>query len=299
MNHLIVIVGPTAVGKTRAAIALANHFDTEVISADSRQFYKEMTIGTAKPSPKERAAAKHHFIDFLPVTDKFNAGDFEREALAKLDAIFEKSSVAIVTGGSGLYVNALCYGFDDIPEVPVEIRDRLNSEFEEKGLVHLQEKLRMADPVYFDTVDRNNPQRLIRALEVYEHTNSPYSQFRKKELSDRNFMPIFIGLELPREELYERINQRVDNMIDEGLIEEVKSLLPFKEENALQTVGYQELFDYLDNKITLSEAIDLIKRNTRRYAKRQLTWFRRNENTFWYHPDDISSIINDINLRLK
>lgn len=294
MNYLIVIVGPTAVGKTKTAIALAKHFDTEIISADSRQFYKEMTIGTAKPTPKERSEVKHHYVDFLPVTDNFNAGDFERAALSTLEALFEKNNRTIVTGGSGLYVNALCYGFDEIPEVPVEIRDRLNIEFKEKGLEHLQEKLKLADPAYFETVDQNNPQRLIRALEVYEYTQNPYSEFRKKELPDRNFIPIFIGLDLPREELYERINQRVDNMIDDGLIEEVKNLLPYKRENALQTVGYQELFDYLDNKITLPEAIELIKRNTRRYAKRQLTWFRRNENTRWYHPDDISSIIKDI-----
>ena len=286
-------------GKTRVAISLAKHFNTEIISADSRQFYKQMSIGTAKPTPKEQAAAKHHFVDFLDVSETYSAGDYEREALAKLDVLFEEHDTVIMTGGSGLFVNAVCFGFDKIPEVPPEIRDRLNSELRDKGINHLQEKLRIADPEYYETVDLQNPQRLIRALEIYEHTQNPYSQYRKKELPDRNFTPIFIGLDIDRDDLYEKINDRVDHMIDEGLIEEVKNLLPYKEHNALQTVGYQELFDYLEKKISLSEAIELIKRNTRRYAKRQLTWFRRNENTLWYHPDDISGIISDISGRIE
>ena len=298
MNYLIVIVGPTAVGKTRAAIALANHYQTVILSADSRQFYKGMSIGTAKPTPKELAAAKHYFVDFLEVSEQFNAGDYEREALSKLEALYEENNIVIMTGGSGLYVNAVCYGFDNMPEVPYEVRDRLNSEFDEKGIEYLQEKLRIADPEYYKTVDLQNPQRLIRALEIYEHTNNPYSDFRKKKLPNRNFLPIFIGLDMPRNELYERINQRVDIMVDEGLIEEVKSLLPHRDKNALQTVGYQEIFQYLDNQISLAEAIEKIKQNTRRYAKRQLTWFRRNEEILWYHPDHIPAILEDINQRV-
>lgn len=299
MNFLIVIVGPTAVGKTKAAIALARHFQTDIISADSRQFYKEMTIGTAKPSPKELAAARHYYVDFLSIQDNYNAGDFEISAISTLEALFEKNNIAIMTGGSGLYVNAVCNGFDDMPLIPEEVRVRLNADFEQNGIEFLQKKLKVADPNYYKTVDLNNPQRLIRALEVYEHTQNPYSFYRKKETPERNFSPVFIGLDLPRNELYDRINNRVDHMIDEGLVEEVKSLLAYRNHNALQTVGYQELFDYLDNKISLSEAIELIKRNTRRYAKRQLTWFKRNEETLWYHPDDISAIIKDINKRIS
>src|SRR5579863_7141453 len=247
LKKLIVIVGPTASGKTALSIELAKKLKTEIISADSRQFYKEMAIGTAKPTPEELKQARHHFIDSHFITDTFSVGDFEQQGLATLENIFKTHDTAIMVGGSGLYIKAICEGFDDLPTASSEIRSKLNHEFEEKGITHLQEKLKDADPVYYAQVDLNNPQRLIRALEVFEHTGVPFSSYRKSATNPRPFRCIKIGIDLPRQVLYQRINHRVDEMVKQGLIEEVRSLLPYRHLNALNTVGYSELFDYFDD----------------------------------------------------
>lgn len=284
IKKLIVVVGPTASGKTTYAIELAKKFNSEIISADSRQFFREMSIGTAKPTPEELSQAKHHFIDSHSIKDSFSVGDFEKQALAVLDDIFKTHDTAIMVGGSGLYIKAVCEGFDDLPVASIGIRERLNREFEEKGITLLQEKLKVADPVYYDEVDLNNPQRLIRALEVWESTGRPFSSYRKAEAAQRPFEIKKIGLDLPREVLYQRINDRVDEMVKHDLVEEVKSLLPYRHLNALNTVGYSELFDHFDGKTDLNTAIALIKQNTRRFAKRQLTWFRKDTSIEWLKP---------------
>ncbi len=293
MNHeqitktLIVIAGPTAVGKTAVAIELAKKLNTEIISADSRQFYREMAIGTAKPTPKELKQAKHHFIDSHSIKESFSVGDFEEQGLALLDELFKKHDIVILVGGSGLYIKAICEGFDKLPSASPEVRESLNLEFKNNGIIPLQEKLKVADPAYYNQVDLNNPQRLIRALEVFETTGIPFSSYRKSTINNRPFRCVKIGLNLPREELYQRINQRVDIMVQEGLVEEVRSLLPYRHLNALNTVGYSELFDFFDGKTDLNTAIELIKQNTRRFAKRQLTWFRKDKDIKWYSPGDI------------
>ncbi len=284
---LIVIAGPTASGKTAAAIRLAQHYKTVILSADSRQFYREMAIGTAKPTPAELSAAKHYFIDSHSITEPFSVGDFEKQGLALLDQLFKDHDIVILVGGSGLYIKALCEGFDDIPQADVEIREQLNNEFAEKGIIALQEELKSNDPTYYAEVDLNNPQRIIRALEVYRSTGKPFSSFRKSMVNKRTFNILKIGVDLPREVLYGRINQRVDEMVKNGLIEEVKALIPYRSLNALNTVGYSEVFDYLDNKTDLNRAIELIKQNTRHFAKRQLTWFRKDKTIHWLSPDDI------------
>lgn len=283
---LIVIAGPTAIGKTAAAIQLAQYFNTVILSADSRQFYKEMSIGTAKPSVDELAAAQHYFIDSHSVSEPFSVGDFEKQALALLDELFKIHHVVILVGGSGLYIKAVCDGFDNIPVADKGIRERLNLELEEKGLAYLQEKLKIADPDYFDEVDINNPQRVIRALEVFESTGNPFSSYRVANTNTRPFNIIKIALNMPRELLYDRINQRVDKMVEEGLLDEVRSLIPYRQFNALNTVGYSEIFDYLDGKIELDTAIEKIKQNTRRFAKRQLTWFRKDKDFHWFEANE-------------
>ena len=287
IKTLIVVAGPTAVGKTAAAIELAKQLKTEIISADSRQFYREMSIGTAKPSVEELNAVKHHFIDSHSIIENFSVGDFEKQALQVLDDIFKTHDFALLVGGSGLYIKAVCEGFDELPTAPAEIRERLNREFEEKGITWLQGKLKIADPVYAAQVDMNNPQRLIRALEVTESTGQPFSSYRKSAINSRPFNIIKLGLNLPREVLYDRINRRVDDMISQGLVEEVRSLLPYRHLNALNTVGYSELFDYFDGKTDLNNAISLIKQNTRRFAKRQLTWFRKDKEMKWLDAGDL------------
>lgn len=290
MNHkLIVIAGPTASGKTAAAIKLAQHYKTAIISADSRQFYREMAIGTAKPNWLELAAAKHYFIDSHSVTEPFSVGDFEKQGLALLDELFQSHNIVILVGGSGLYIKALCEGFDDMPQADVTVREQLNTEFALKGIAALQDELKTADPAYYNEVDLQNPQRIIRALEVYRSTGKPFSSFRKSTINKRPFDTLKIGLDLPRAVLYDRINQRVDEMIKDGLVEEVKELMPYRSLNALNTVGYSEVFDYLDNKTDLKRAIELIKQNTRHFAKRQLTWFRKDKTIHWLKPDDIRS----------
>jgi tRNA dimethylallyltransferase len=291
---LIVIAGPTAVGKTDTAIWLARHYDTVVVSADSRQFYREMCIGTAKPSAEEQAAARHYFIDSHSITEDFTVGDYEKQALALLDELFKQHDKVILVGGSGLFIRAVTEGFDELPDADPAIRERLNNELIEKGIQFLQEKLKNADPEYYQQVDLNNPQRIIRALQVFESTGKPFSSFRKAVVNKRPFNIVKFCVDLPREVLYDRINRRVDIMIEQGLVEEVQSLLPYRHLNALSTVGYSELFDYFDGKTDLDTAISLIKQNTRNFAKRQLTWFRKDKEMHWVAPGSFNEITNII-----
>lgn len=298
-KNLISIVGPTAIGKTALAIQVAQHFGTEIISADSRQFFKEMAIGTAKPDAEELAAAKHHFIDSHSITQLFSTGDFEVEGLKKLEEIFEKHDTAVMVGGSGLYVNALLNGLDEMPDIDLSIREKLNKQFEAEGIAAIQSQLAALDPEYFAKVDQQNPQRMIRGLEVFLSTGQKLSSMLSATKKERPFNIIKIGLNTDRAVLYDRINKRVDKMIADGLVEEVKSLTPFKQYNALNTVGYSEIFDYFDGKLSLDEAIAAIKQNTRRFAKRQLTWFRRDDEINWFEPEEKVHIIDLINERLK
>jgi len=291
LKTLIVIAGPTASGKTAVGIQLARQLSTEIISADSRQFYQEMSIGTAKPTIDELAQAKHHFINSHSITDSFNVGDFEQQGLALLNELFKTHDVVVMAGGSGLYIKAICEGFDQLPDVDLVIREQLNNKYAEKGISYLQEKLKLTDPEYYQQVDINNPQRLIRALEVFESSGQPFSSFRKKDLQQRPFNIIKIGLLHPREKLYERINLRVDQMVADGLVDEVKSLQTYRHLNALQTVGYTEIFDYLDGKTDLLTAIGLIKQNTRRFAKRQMTWFNKDKEIKWMAPEKVLDFI--------
>lgn len=295
---LIAIVGPTAVGKTAMAISLAQYFKTEIISADSRQFYREMTIGTAKPDLEELASAPHHFINSHSITQDYSAGDFEREALHKLDDLFRQHDVVVMVGGSGLFVRALCEGLDDLPKAGDEVRERLNNEMAQLGLEQMKERLKTIDPAYYQIADIDNPQRVVRALEVFEATGKPMSFYHKKNLSKRPFDILTIGLNMERPQLYERINLRVERMMELGLLEEVKSLFPFRNKPALLTVGYAELFDYLDGNISLEEAVERIKQNSRRYAKRQITWFKKYGNTSWFQPDETGTVIDFINAKL-
>lgn len=292
---LIVIAGPTAIGKTAAAIELAQVLNTEIISADSRQFFKEMSIGTAKPSAEELAAAPHHFIDSHSITEDINVGSFEQQGLALLEELFKTHDSVVMVGGSGLYIKAICEGFDELPDIKASVRDLLNQELIENGIQYLQEKLKVADPVYYERVDLQNPQRLIRALEVFESTGRPYSTFRKADLKPRPFDMLKIALNMPRERLYDRINLRVDMMMNDGLLKEVESLLPYRSLNALNTVGYSELFDYLDGHGTLEQAVDLIKQHTRNFAKRQITWFKKDPGFHWLEPGkDLTGKIMDL-----
>lgn len=296
---LIVIVGPTAIGKTALAIEVARHFNTEIISADSRQFYKEMEIGTAKPDAEELAAAEHHFINSHSVNELFSTGDFELEALKTLDHIFQKYDLAIMVGGSGLYINAVVNGLDEMPEIDLQIREKLNKQFEEEGIAAIQNQLKEYDLEYFEKVDQNNPQRMIRGLEVFLSTGQKLSSMLSATKKQRPFNIIKIGLNTERSKLYERINFRVDQMIENGLLEEVESLTSFRKYNALNTVGYSEVFDYLDKKISLDEAISAIKQNTRRFAKRQLTWFRRDDEINWFEPNQTEQVLSLIAQNLK
>lgn len=280
-NHLIVIIGPTASGKTALSIALAQHFDAEIISCDSRQFYKEMNIGTAKPDAAERAAAPHHFVDCRSISEDYSVGDYERDVMAFLEDYYKRKNTAILVGGSGLYVHAVCNGVDVFPEVDKSFREKLLQELEAFGIEPLQKELEISDPVYYAKVDLANPHRLVRALEICRSTGKPFSDFHVQNTIERPFKIIKIGIEWEREILYDRINKRVDLMLEAGLLEEAKKLYPQRHLNALQTVGYQEFFDYFENKITLPEAIELVKRNTRRYAKRQMTWFRKEKDLYW------------------
>lgn len=285
--YLLVIVGPTAVGKTAVALRVAQHYGTEIISADARQCYQRTTIGTAKPSAKEQARVRHHLVDFLPVAQSYDARQFEQDALQAVATIHQRHPLAVVVGGSGLYVQTLCDGIDEVPDVPPAVRQALNERWQQAGLVPLIDELRRVDPDYYAVVDRRNPRRVIRALEVYRSTGTPYSVFRRGRVAPpRPFRSIRVGLTLPREQLYERINRRVDRMVEQGLPEEVRSLYPWRHEQALRTVGYRELFPVLEGQYDLAEGIRLVKRNTRRYAKRQLTWFGRDARTVWFDTTD-------------
>ena len=301
-NYLITIVGPTAIGKTALSITLSKHFGCDIISCDSRQFFREMKIGTAVPSVEELKAAPHYFIQNKSVFENYSVGDFEREALLKLDELFQKNNIQIMVGGSGLYVDAVLRGFDDFPDIEPSIRLEIRNNYDKKGIIYLQKILQELDPIYYNKITSENPQtlqnpqRMMRFVEVSLGTGKPYSSFLNQKQSTRNFTPIIIGLEANREIMYERINRRVDLMMQDGLLEEVKNLHPNKNLNALQTVGYRELFDYLDGKTNLEFAIEEIKKNTRRFAKRQLTWFKRTEYVKWFdyksHIDTIIAYIN-------
>lgn len=285
---LIIIAGPTAAGKSAAAMKIAGFFNTAVISADSRQCFRELTIGTAKPPREHLEAVKHYFINSHSIPDEVNAGIFERLALQYAREIFQHNRVAVMCGGTGLYIQAFCEGMDEMPDIPKELRDRITAAYEAGGLTWLQEMVRQKDPAFFETGEVQNPRRLMRALEVIESSGHSITSFRKGRGQKRDFDFIRIGLELPREILHRNIHERVDKMIGEGLVEEVRELLPYRQHNALQTVGYREIFDYLDGSLSLSQAVERIKTNTRRYAKRQMTWFRKYGSLHWFDARDES-----------
>jgi tRNA dimethylallyltransferase len=291
---LIVIAGPTAVGKTALAIRLAHQFKTEILSADSRQFFKELVIGTAKPTEEELASVTHHFINNLTIQQEYDAAQFGEDALNTINRLFESHNTVILCGGSGLYIKAVCEGFDDIPEVPEGIRMQLMEQYDLHGISWLQEQMKNVDPDHFEALDIQNPHRLIRALEVQIGTGKSIATFRRNKKREHDFTIIKIGLELPREELYNRINSRMDNMIGEGLFEEARQLFPYRSHRALQTVGYQEIFGYIEGQYNQEEAIRLLKRNSRRYAKRQMTWFKKDPEMVWFTPDQADEIFRYI-----
>jgi len=297
---LIVVVGPTAVGKTALCVRLAQHFGTDVISADSRQFYREMNIGTAKPTAAEQKGIVHHFVDSHSIADEYNAAAFEQDVLQLLqNSIFPKHKTCLMAGGSTLYVKVITDGMDDIPDTDPAVRQQLQAILETEGLATLLAQLDSLDPVYALQVDRANPQRVMRALEVCLSTGKPYSSFRSGKKTERPFRMIKIGLNRDREELYRRIDQRMDEMLQNGLVEEARELYPYKDKNALQTVGYQEIFDFFDGKYDEAEMIRLLKRNSRRYAKRQLTWFARDPGYHWFHPDQFEAIVAYIEEKMR
>ena len=281
-KYVINVLGPTAIGKTALSIQLAQAFDTEIISADSRQFYKEMSIGTAAPSKEELSQAPHHFIQNISIEDDYSVGDFEKEAIAKAEALFSKKDILILVGGSGLYVKSFTEGLDDFPDVDPDIRLELNERLADKGLEPLKQQLNQLDPEYFSKIDQDNPHRVIRALEICLETGKPFSTFLNQPKKERNFETISIGLTAPREVIYNRINRRVDIMMDEGLLDEAQALYHKRKLNALNTVGYKELFAFFEGRMDLEQAVEEIKKNTRRFAKRQLTWFRKDENIHWF-----------------
>ena len=306
MNYLITIIGPTAIGKTSLSIALAQHFGCAIISCDSRQFFKEMKIGTAVPSDSELASATHHFIQNKSIFENYTVGDFEKEAIAKLEDLFLENNIQIMVGGSGLYVDAVLKGFDSFPEIEQNIREEVRLNYEQKGIEYLQNILKELDTEYYNFISETNaqtlqnPQRMMRFAEVCLGTGKPYSSYLNKDKNTRNFTPIIIGLEAERQIMYDRINQRVDIMIKEGLVEEAEKLYSNKELNALQTVGYRELFQYFDEEITMDFAIEEIKKNTRRFSKRQITWFKRTENAVWFdYLDDRKEIIKYVEKIIK
>jgi tRNA dimethylallyltransferase len=290
-GKLIVIAGPTAVGKTEVGLHLAEHFKTEIISADSRQIYKELETGTAKPTPAELSRASHHFINTHSIEQPYDAGTYGREALELIHTLFQKYETLILCGGSGLYIKAVLDGFDEMPEIPSGMREQITEEYQSKGLQWLQEKVKVVDPDFFEQADINNPHRLIRALELFSASGLRPSQLRASEKRQHDFNIIKIGLELEREQLYSRINARMDAMIEKGLFDEARRFFPQRNLNALQTVGYREIFEYIEGKYDREEAIRLLKRNTRRYAKRQLTWFKRDPEMHWFNPDQVEEMI--------
>ena len=300
MNKTVILIaGPTAVGKTAVAIQLAKHFHTEIISADSRQCFKEISIGVAKPSAEELKEVKHYFINSHSIKETVTAASYEKYALEKVAEIFQQHDIAVMVGGTGLYIKAFCEGMDEIPAVDETLRNELQQNFQQHGLEWLQQQLQQYDPLFAEKGEMQNPQRMLRALEVVKSTGKSILTFRKGEKQPRDFNIIKIGLDLPREELYNRINHRVDVMMEEGLLKEAKEVYPLRQLNALQTVGYRELFDYFDGNCSLEKAVDKIKQNSRHYAKRQLTWFKRDEAMKWFHPLQLQEIIQYISTYIK
>ena len=290
----MVVFGPTAVGKTEVAIALAKYFHTEILSADSRQFYRELNIGVAKPNAEQLATVPHHFVGHLSIQDDYSAGDYERDAIELLEKVFTTHPVAFLVGGSGLFIKVVLEGLDTFPGVGEKVNRKLAKILEDEGIEGLQKLLKEHDPDHYEKVDRSNPQRLMRALGVTLSSGKPYSSFRKSNPKSRDFEVVKIGLNLPRETLYARIDERVDEMIRRGLVEEAKQLLPFREKKSLQTVGYTELFDFLEGKIPLEESINLVKQHTRNFAKRQITWFRKEKDVQWFSPGEVDRMIECI-----
>lgn len=296
---LLVVAGPTAVGKTDTSIALAQYFDTEIISADSRQFFKEMKIGTAVPEPKQLAAVKHHFIQHLSIQDYYNSYDYEQDVLELATEIFAKKDIIVLTGGSMLYIDAVCKGIDEIPTITKAVRESVERQYEQKGLVFMQNVLKELDRTFYESIDLQNPKRVLHAIEVCLQAGQPYSALRKNTPQKRPFHILKIGIHRERENLYERINNRVDLMLEAGLEQEARELFPYRGLNALKTVGYKELFAYFDGDYDRMEAIRLIKRNTRHYAKRQLSWFRKDEDMKWFSPDKVDDIIAYVEQKQK
>lgn len=288
---LVVIAGPTAVGKTAVSVRLAKDLNTSIINADSRQVFREMQIGTAMPDLKEQEGVNHYFLGHRSVVDGYNASQYENEVLGFLNTWFPGNRKIIMVGGSGLYIDAVRSGIDDLPAIDPEVRKKVRKHYEKSGIEEIRKELKEKDPHYFENVDIHNPRRMLKALEVFEMTGKPYSSYLTGQPRERNFRTIMIGLDRPRQELHERINQRVDEMMSRGLVEEARSLVPLRNHNALNTVGYKELFDFFDQKCTLEEAVEKVKAHSRQYARRQLTWFRRYQDIRWFHPSDYSSIL--------
>jgi tRNA dimethylallyltransferase len=291
MNTLIVVLGPTGVGKSDISIQLAKFYKTDIISADSRQLFRELSIGTAVPSKDDLKSVSHHFIQSRSIHDYYNVSEYETEAIELIDQLFKIKNPLILTGGSMLYIDTICKGIDDIPTVSLEIRNEVIKWYEENGLETLQQRLLTLDPEYYQIVDLNNPKRLLHAIEVCQMTGRTFTSFRKNTVKERPFHTLKIGINQNREILYQRINQRVDRMMEAGLLEEAKNVYPYRNLNSLNTVGYKELFSYFDGKCTLEEAIDLIQRNSRKYARKQLTWFRKDTDIHWFEPNQIQEII--------
>ena len=298
-KYLIVIAGPTGIGKTNLSIEIAKKYNAEILSCDSRQFFKEMSIGTAVPTKKELEEVKHHFIQNISIEQEYSVGKFELDALRKINEIHNTNEVVVMVGGSGLYIDAVCRGLDHFPDVPKALRDELNLKHEKQGIEVLKEQLDALDPEYYKEVDQANPHRIIRALEICIHTGKTFTSFRKQQQKARQFKTVKLILTRDREELYERINKRVDFMMAQGLLEEAQNLYKHKENNALQTVGYKELFAYFDGEWDLETAILEIKKNTRRYAKRQMTWYRRDSNSIFFDPSDTEGIVKYIETQIK
>ena len=288
---LIVVVGATGSGKTDLSLRLATHFAAPILSTDSRQVYRGLPIGTAQPTAEQLATAEHHFIASHELTDNFNCGEYEVQALVRLEELFQKHDTVVAVGGSGLYIQALCEGMDDLPQADEELRKTLSERLKNEGIESLLAELQHLDPTYYEQVDRQNPSRVLRAVEVCLQTGQPYSSLRTGEKRERNFRILKVGIDWVREALYDRINRRVDMMIDEGLEAEARAVYHLRHLNSLQTVGYREMFEYFDGTISREEAIELIKRNSRRYAKRQMTWFRRDEEIRWFSPEEFDSMI--------
>ncbi len=297
-NTVVIVCGPTAVGKTAVAIELAKYFHTQIISADSRQCFKELNIGVAKPSLDELNSVTHHFINSHSIHENVNAGVFETYALNAVNEIFQQNNIAIMVGGTGLYIKSFCEGMDTMPAIDLSIREKIKQQYESNGLLWLQEQLQSKDPVFWQTAEQQNPQRLMRALEIVEATGQSNIDFRKGDKQQRDFDIFKIGLTLPREILYTRINNRVDTMMEQGLLNEVENLIPQKSLNALQTVGYKEFFNYFEGSSTLENAVEELKKNTRHYAKRQMTWFKKDESVQWFQPNEIEMMIGELVAKL-